>query len=178
MTTRVGGALDARREPRPRPTAWHDHAGRARLDRRLRESAPSNRSPRMRDEQLARRQRARVDRHAGELACCGSPATIAAAHRRGDPLSGQPNVRRVAPRHDALHDARVRPPPRQRLARHRHVVERQRRGRRSPDTSRAPCRRRAPDRPAAPARSPCAIAVTPIDDRQQRAARRRAACRP
>ena len=45
-----------------------------------------------------------------------------AAHGRGDPVRASAELATVAA---SSHDARVRPPARQRLARHRHVVERQ-----------------------------------------------------
>ena len=114
-----------------------------RVDRRLREVRAVEALAADRDEQLARppasacrstRPRTRASRRRRPTAPSPAPSPrrpTSAVSR----ISGAPATAR------RLHDARVRPPPRQRLARHRDVVERQRLRRRSPGTSRAPCRR-------------------------------------
>ena len=124
---RRSSRLRARSRPQPRPRSTTTPAAPASIAASDEVGAVEPLAAN-RDEQLAGRQRPRVDRDAAELLATGRPydaacPPICAGHpRRRQPDSGLDPL--MADR-VASYDARVGPPPSQRLARHRDVVERQ-----------------------------------------------------
>ena len=106
--------------PRAGRRRCHHRAGRARGQRGGDELVPVEPIAADRDEQVARRDRPRVDRHALDPAIRGRPTPAVRRSRRRSP-------RRSARSDPRRYDhPRAAAPPRQRRARHLHVVERQR----------------------------------------------------